>query len=960
VNEDLLHEMRSVKVILQEIVDDLGYYFFDHNAIARLHTERILNTIFDDECGNKTYTARLAINASHMNEMDDTGRFANFVMGVMKEWLARRQYVASAVQSAEHTTYQLIVDKPEDLEKVFSNFKLNFSNALRREFAARFPDMAKLSDDEKRLLECIDRFEIRGTAVVMPLHSGNILDMAIQTPEDIKTFRDILYLTDLDIEAMKRVEAQGSNGNGFASFKALLKDTKVDFPALKRWVGDGSLPASRQRSKILQAFVLQGSYYHLARLSGVLEYFEKERAPLSDVDVYLPSDVDGVLADQSRSRVLESYMDIGKYVSDGTYDPSPNFAHLDERFFRHLPHLEVLFGALQIFGYNTADGIAKILNIWQRISREWGYLTHLPREDNPGGAKEILFSAIDSLDEAYASGDRAKVYHSLEKLKKTADDFGSIAAVLWAKSMADPKNPFFLKRDDYVKTRKGEMVNANVFIQELFKLNWRSGFAAEADSIQQFLRHHRKLYAPDFSDAAFQSVWNTAIDVTTDWKMPVSIMSKKAGDFVMHFASPYDVDGMSIDPYALAHEVWSRVKNNYAVMKYPDLKKVALLEFEFELDSDCDIKKMNLILKEVADEMGLQAVPFVVNGGDRRCILYIPEMISVGSEEYTDALSVLNSLKSKGASFSKLRPTGKKSIRRMGIYESSSHPGSYRFSEFDLGHGWKRFQKTLTLSVVLAMLDEITGIDAVEKYSKLQDELSLLTELEKRKKFPHKAGFSTHPSMKFDSQNFMSFLEEQWRYFADLFRFFSSGVINHINEFLNRKMPTDPVDVFEYNSFLSKMISSYWLPEIARGIQMLSASNDAMRMLAADSGIDKDESLAPHMDELVLGRTKAIRSLGEINELLHRMNSLTTLTHEKISTEDAREVEDEWRAMRTRVNEFCEWQRYVGGNVAAQNFQQALMPGHAYIGGAGFVGSGIPSAGTLFSRGLMLMGIPLH
>lgn len=27
VNEDLLHEMRSVKVILQEIVDDLGYYF---------------------------------------------------------------------------------------------------------------------------------------------------------------------------------------------------------------------------------------------------------------------------------------------------------------------------------------------------------------------------------------------------------------------------------------------------------------------------------------------------------------------------------------------------------------------------------------------------------------------------------------------------------------------------------------------------------------------------------------------------------------------------------------------------------------------------------------------------------------------------------------------------------------------------------------------------------------------
>lgn len=60
---------------------------------------------------------------------------------------------------------------------------------------------------------------------------------------------------------------------------------------------------------------------------------------------------------------------------------------------------------------------------------------------------------------------------------------------------------------------------------------------------------------------------------------------------------------------------------------------------------------MNLILKEVADEMGLQAVPFVVNGGDRRCILYIPEMMSVGSEEYTDALSVLNSLKSKGASF---------------------------------------------------------------------------------------------------------------------------------------------------------------------------------------------------------------------------------------------------------------------------------------------------------------------
>jgi hypothetical protein len=426
VDEALLHDLRVVETVFEEQTQDLGEYLFDQYSLSGLHTPRVQDGVFDESRSHRVYVARLSLNASQMNDVDPNGELGSFIFDVMKVWFeGRKGMMRSFVQSSEKTTFQFIVEHPEDVGRVFLDFKRSFSKALLAEFAKRYPDRTHLDERAALLLKNITSFQVRGTAAVLPFDYMNLMDFAIQEPRDVEVFYGILQRAGVPEDALKLARESGFDEDSFKRLKPWLKRVHIDVPRMKAWLNEGLDDGKRDRERVqlFQAFVLQGVYYFLRHLSSVVEYFEKERASTDAVATYKASDLPEPGSDAYER--LQAHVANNKYVSDGKYDPSDQYPDLmDERLLSHLPHLRVLLKRLPIAHVRGASPhVARILKVWERLTHEWGFATSAPRKGYAGGAKERLEASFAALAAAAESGNRGAVASALDELKARMHEF---------------------------------------------------------------------------------------------------------------------------------------------------------------------------------------------------------------------------------------------------------------------------------------------------------------------------------------------------------------------------------------------------------------------------------------------------------------------------------------------------------------------------------------------------------
>lgn len=903
VDESLIRQIKLSTTLMNSYVLDLGRYFFEQYSLAKLHTERVQNGLFKDSRDNRVWVVRLALNVSQMSDLDPTGKFADFVLQVMDEWLEKRRLVKQHAQSAEKTTFQLIVEKPDDAGEIFRNFERDFKIAMLEAFARRHGDLSNLSEEAKTMHDHIHRFAVRGTAVTLPFDSMNVLGFAIQEADDVETFYDILRCTDIPpetLEAARDELAAGKNLEDISRwFDHHLKTTKMDIAKLKAWVNAGKDGGGRDsfRGQLLQAFVLQSVYYNLKYLSSIVEYFEKERSSVQIVQNYGPEDLAQAL-ERDGDKVQE-YLANNKYVSDGRFDPLEKYPELlDEAFMGHLPHLRALLKSKRL---SPASGLpakaSRILAVWDRMSHEWGHLTHSPRPNSPGGAQEVFWASIDNLEAAWRSGDAEVIALALSELKAKMSAYSENASYIWSRAIADPKNSFFLKRDSVIRDHSGNQVPSNVYLQEQARLAWTHEFGAEADSIQQYLKTYSRDFDPDFEDEAFQSVWSIILEVVEEWRIPLTLVNRPAGDFVMNTSGPLDINGVAVDNAAFVYEVWARIQKKYADKPYHDVKKVHLSETELRI-SDYDDDGIKEILERIADEMHMQTVPFLVPDKKDKHVLYVPTERGWKTGEVMNPGDVIEKLRSHGVGVDSFRLTRNTSLKRLKIYSGvRDGDGAYRYSNFPLNGRWEPFMKTLSITTAMAFLEPIFSPQVAEEFDRLKDELAETVESEKEANFPRKAGFAIHPSMAIDAENVGMKMDEQWSYFKDLAVYLNEHILGHIEGLLPTSMDGDPKDSFRDVHALSLRAKSKWVREFIAAISRWESSNTAI-LIAQDhakSGPSGEEvfpeCFSAELRGVISARSDAIRTLGEIKaafdmimELANEDRGVEEFTERDLST----------------------------------------------------------------------------
>lgn len=879
--EQLAHDIRVAKTILGEIIADLGVYFFDQYAITRLHTERIQNGLFDKTRQHRVYVARLAINISDMNDLDHTEEFGTFVLDVMKKWLQNQKgRMRSAVQSAERTTFQFIVEEPADAIGIFRNFERDFADAMDLEFSARYPDRRNLSEDAENLLRNINKFKVRGTVAVLPFDSKNVVDFAVQEASDVEVFFDILSLTDIPRRTLEDARRRKFDEAGFLALKPWLEKISLDMDRTKAWVNDQFLDDKTRasRKQLFQAFILQGIYYNLKYLSGVLDYFEKEKASDEPVAVYTAKDVPTRDGDFGEHAKLMAYLERDKYVSDGTFNPAIEYPELLERpFVEHLPHLRVLHERVgERDGPKLSPRVAKVLKVWDRMSHEWGHLTHAPRKGNPGGTKEVMFTALGALADAVENGDKKKAADALAKVKECVPRFARSIREIWARALADPKNPFFFKRDVIGVTHWGQPVNAAVFRQELARLGWVDAFGAEADSIKKFLATHSMLFSPDFDDAAFQSVWSIVLRVQREWEMPVPLIYRPGGDFVMIVTPPKDIHGNPVDPVAFEHEVWARVKSEYDGMPFHDVKKVTMRETQLTLDGSYEHAQMEDALLIVADELGLQTVPFLLPKKEGGYVLYSPATNGWRNDEEVNPESVIDALRKNGISIAQYRLTDSTSLKRIGIFmqRDGEQGPRYRFSNFTLGENWREFYKKLTLSTMAGELTPIVDRAAAANFTDFQMDMGRGVQGVKDANFPDKAGFGIHRTRVITAQDVGSRLDWYWDHFRTLAEYADNNTLRHIHDELPESLGEDPAGAFNIVHGLALRANSVWFSKLSMIVSRLNAANEAIRKIMSASPDTTRGELRGEFETLIDRRHVASEILKSIKTGLEIMKNL--------------------------------------------------------------------------------------
>ncbi|MBT3181498.1 MAG: hypothetical protein HN337_03200 [Deltaproteobacteria bacterium] len=772
-DEGLVTELRYVQTRVEKSVADLQGYFFEHGTLSKLHTENLQNSLFRENRKYRAYAGRLVLNVSQANDLDHSGDFGSLLLVAVNNWFKKQGgVVKSAVQSAEKTSFQFTLEDRGDLKRLFSDrFSQEIQQELRLEYDRRYKEPASVDGKARELLSCINAFTARGDASVLPLDTTNLLDLVIQDASDVEAFGELLLLAmprriKGEIKTMLAMEGTDREDAArvlFAKIKPFVEGRPVDMRMMKDWVKDTShgVGESERRKNVLQAFVLQGVYYHLKYLSGVLDYFEKERASVGAVGVYFESDLP-TESDVREYAKLQTYLARDKYVSDGAYDPGvEKYQLFDEALMAHLPHLSALQEQGGVEGSaQLHPKIARILRIWERSQRLWGQLDH-ERRGSEGGAKQLLYRAVELVSEAIVDDDGDKTA-ALTELKGTSQKFADAMRHMWAKSIADPKNPYFLKGEVTGTTSNGTIINVNVFKQELARLGWTGVMGVEADSMQAYLRAHSLEFSPDFNDAAFLSAWDIILEVAWEWRMPYPLIYRPAGDFVMVVIPPKDVNDVPVDIEAFTYEVWRRVASKYEDKPFHDVKKVTMTQSIVSFDESYDAVSLNLALTQIADQLNLQTVPFMLPEKDNTYILYRAEGNEWGEDDITTRV-IIDELMERGISIKEFELDVQGAFERLEIYfKDEGSERKYRYAKFNPGGDWQEFMKTLTFTTVAGKSGRVINHVTSKVFTKMQDEMADDAEAAKDELAPYKMGFAIHESAKITEGNLEGRLSEHW------------------------------------------------------------------------------------------------------------------------------------------------------------------------------------------------------
>jgi len=919
---EISRNLRRMKTRIDGVIADLKMYFFDSFAMPRLHTERIQNGLFDDGRHNRVYVGRLALNVTDMNEIDPTGELGTFVLGSVKKWFATHQKdIRGAVQSAEYTSFQFILEKPEDAYKLFRMFRHEIGKQMNLDFNNMYGERS-LDDRAKRLLRYINRFKIRGTVVVRKIDARNLISYAIQKASDVNEFMNVLKHAGVPSEILRAFSDESDEEKQFLAMKPWLPNVEVDIKGIKEWLSDSNVSdvVRFKRKQLFQAFILQGIYYFLRETSGVLDYFEKAVASSGDVSVYVDKDLpyDGV-----KNPLVRGYIQDAKYVSDGKY--IPHVMHdevMQGDFTGNLASVRVLEKEFELRELDKPEEYAsKLLRIWPRISHEWGALTHVPRENNRGGAREVFFSAIDALCDAIDSGvDDENLIVLLAKVKETGKSFLSTIQEIWSKSLSDPRNIFFLKRRSFGEDANGGTVNAAVFYQELARAGWTNVFAIEADSIQRYLKEHSIEFSPDFNDAAFQSIWDVIFEVQSDWHMPIPIVWAPAGDLIRVIISPTDVYNNTVDPAAFMYEVWSRVRKKYHKMPYHDVKKVEFAQIKLPKVEGKDLGNLNDALLAVANEKNLQAVPFAMEDRDDNIILYVPTHNGWNNNKDIVIGDILADIAGRSYSVDNFK-VGDVSVKRVWIYKRNKEGRiKYRYSITKLGKEWEPFYKTLTITTILGKLPVLGSTQDLRRIEQINDAMAKQAEIEKDRKFLRKAGFGFHETAMDEWSSVLSSRMSSMRSFVD---YIHSKIMNSIKDVLG--LDENRLGANETIFNMAIHANSYWQPQIEMAISRFKAENRALgRIMKYRSNISSDEDVLSMKEKredimkIIRIKREAIRILGKVSLLLKPFQSLADDIKEDkkevVAEDDVLKLKAAYSNLHDQMQAFKEMRDGIDGN----------------------------------------------
>ncbi len=850
-NDDLVIELRDIQTRIENMVADLHAYFFEHGSLSRLHTEQLQNSLFHENRGYRVYAGRLVLNVSQANDLDHSGDFGSLLLVAVNNWFNKQGgKVKSAVQSGEKTSYQFIVENPEDQNLLFTDeFSKEIRRELRLEYDRRYKGVRKVDAKARDLLRCIDAFTARGDATVLPFDSKNILDLAIQDATDIEAFGELLMVAGVpdrlsdDMGAMLKMRGDGRTDAArvlFDRIKPWLEGKELDMQRMKDWVNDkaNGEAESERRKKILQAFVLQGVFYHLKHLSGILDYFEKEKASVGPVGVYFESDLPG-RSDEVEHAKLQAYLARDKYVSDGAYNPSIDAEHLlDEELMQHLPHLKILLEQEWVENSKNLDQkVSRILRIWDRSQKLWGILDH-ERPDSEGGGKQVLYKAIDDLAKAVAGGRGEDAGTALLELKSASNRFTDTMRYMWAKAIADPKHPYLLKRDVTGRTSNGSIINVDVFKQELARLGWTDVMGVEADSMQAYLRAHSMEFAPDFNDAAFLSAWDMILEVAWEWRMPFPLIYRPAGDFVMVVIPPKDINGVSVNIEAFTYEVWSRVAEKYKDKPFHDVKKVGMSRSIVSLNASYDNGYLHSLLTEIADDLNLQTVPFMLPERNNTFLLYRADENGWGDSD-VDTQQIVDELQRRGVSIKSYHLDVESAFERLGMYyDSEGADRRYRYAKFNPEGDWKRFMKTLTFTTVVGKSGRVINHVTAKNFGTMQDDMADDAEAAKEKNAPHKKGFAIHESAKITGANVEDRILEQWGRYEELAKYVE-GNLQNMEEYVSDLFLDPDLDAtFEDIVKLNIRGRSDFAPKFEMSRSRFRADNSSFEFALQAAGVD--------------------------------------------------------------------------------------------------------------------------
>lgn len=408
VDEALVSDLPAIRERLVQIIHDLRSYYLENETVASAQTERVQQHLFNRDV-EKIYVGRLHLNMSSANHMKPGGdRLGNLFLDAVRSWLIDKFPEGHIIQNPERTTFQFVIPEGMDATDIFSRFSTEIKRRLYVLNRNR-PQKDRVSP------AVIKKFEPKGIVAKLPISRKNILAYAIQNPEDIDSFREVLLAMGHKERALEMIKSLLPNNREAArSYLLAYADLETVLATTKTPLRLG-----------LHALLLHGIHHYSRYLAGATTFFEKKRGGLgASVAVFTEGDIPVETDDAYDDFRTFAEGGVG-FVSDGTYDPvfeNPALArglNPDD-----LPQLKYREGgdetktAAQL---RIPEGAHRLLRAFDRPNHIVGRLTHAPRRNIPDDVGQRLWEVLGTYLDASSDSKRAEADEAFRQTMSSID-----------------------------------------------------------------------------------------------------------------------------------------------------------------------------------------------------------------------------------------------------------------------------------------------------------------------------------------------------------------------------------------------------------------------------------------------------------------------------------------------------------------------------------------------------------